>query len=228
MDKEDALIERVPEPELMDEAEQVIAYAEADFDEGHQRLFDEALSRFPRTQSIQRILDLGCGPGDFSRRLARAFPDAEVVGVDGAPNMLKRAANEPGSQGLKIRWVEALLGSYADDEGFDLVFSNSLLHHLHQPQQLWEALKNLTRKSGWVHISDLRRPSSRSDAAAMVDTYSANEPEVLRRDFYHSLCAAFTPDEISEQCHAAKLNELSVEAFGDRHVLIYGRLETPS
>ena len=59
----------------------------------------------------------------------------------------------------------------------------------------------------------------------MVETYSGAEPEVLKKDFYHSLCAAFTPEEISGQCSAAGLQELHVEAFGDRHVLIYGRLD---
>ena len=226
MDESDALTRRVPEPELMDEAEQVAAYAEADFDDGHALLFSEALARLPKSHAVTRILDLGCGPGDFSRRLARAFPEAEVVGVDGASNMLKRAANEPESEGLNIRWVQALLDGFEDPKGFDLIFSNSLLHHLHQPEQLWASVKSLTRDGGWVHISDLRRPATRSMAASMVETYSGDEPEVLRRDFFHSLCAAFTPEEISDQCDAAELPELSVEAFGDRHVLIFGRLET--
>lgn len=225
MVESDALLERVPEPELMDEAEQVIAYAEADFDAGHTSLFQEALDRLPEGLSIERILDLGCGPGDFSRRLAKAFPDAEVVGVDGAPTMLERAASEPDSEGLNIKWVEALLGGFKDSQGFDLIFSNSLLHHLHQPEQLWETVKSLGRKDGWIHISDLRRPQSRTEAKEMVETYSSNEPQVLKRDFYHSLCAAFTPKEISEQCEAAELQGLNVEMVGDRHVLIYGRLD---
>ena len=97
MAESDALMERVPEPELMDDVEQVVAYAEADFAAGHASLFQEALDRLPPALHIRRILDLGCGPGDFSRRLARAFPNAEVIGVDGAPTMLERAASEPGS-----------------------------------------------------------------------------------------------------------------------------------
>ena len=218
-------MERVPEPELMDDVEQVVAYAEADFAAGHASLFQEALDRLPPTLHIRRILDLGCGPGDFSRRLARAFPNAEVIGVDGAPTMLERAASEPDSKGLNIKWVEALLDSFEDAKGFDLIFSNSLLHHLHEPEQLWAALKSLGREDGWIHISDLRRPPSRSEAKEMVETYSGDEPEVLKKDFYHSLCAAFTPEEISGQCSAAGLQELHVEAFGDRHVLIYGRLD---
>ena len=47
-----------------------------------------------------------------------------------------------------------------------------------------------------------------------------------QKRFYHSLCAAFTPEEISGQCSAAGLQELHVETFGDRHVLIYGRLDS--
>ena len=226
MVESDALRERVPEPELMDEVEQVVAYAEADFDAGHASLFQEALNRLPRALQVRRILDLGCGPGDFSRRLARAFPNAEVVGVDGAPTMLERAASEPGSQGLNIKWVEALLDGFDDPQGFDLIFSNSLLHHLHKPEQLWVALKSLGREDGWIHISDLRRPPSRTEAKEMVETYSGDEPDVLKKDFYHSLCAAFTPEEISGQCSAAGLQELHVETFGDRHVLIYGRLDS--
>ena len=189
-------------------------------------LFQGALNRLPRTLQVRRILDLGCGPGDFSRRLARAFPNAEVVGVDGAPTMLERAASEPGSQGLNIKWVEALLDGFDDPQGFDFIFSNSLLHHLHKPEQLWVALKSLGREDGWIHISDLRRPPSRTEAKEMVETYSGDEPDVLKKDFYHSLCAAFTPEEISGQCSAAGLQELHVETFGDRHVLIYGRLDS--
>ena len=128
-------------------------------------------------------------------------------------------------QGLNIKWVEALLDDFEDAHGFDLIFSNSLLHHLHEPEQLWAALKSLGREDGWIHISDLRRPPSRTEAKEMVETYSGDEPDVLKKDFYHSLCAAFTPEEISGQCSAAGLQELHVEAFGDRHVLIYGRLD---
>jgi len=228
MEKRDHLSTRIPEPELMDEAEQVSAYAEADFDEGHTLLFEEALSRLPKTTTINRILDLGCGPGDFSRRLARAFPTAEVVGVDGAARMLERAADESAKEGLGISWVQALLHDFEDKHGFDLVFSNSLLHHLHNPEELWTSVKSLTREGGWVHISDLRRPDTRTQAESMVETYAADEPDVLRRDFFHSLCAAFTPQEISEQCKDAELKELTVEALGDRHVLIYGRLDRTS
>jgi hypothetical protein len=45
----------------------------------------------------------------------------------------------------------------------------------------------------------LLRPDSPEAAQAIVDQYASGEPEVLRRDFYNSLLAAFTEDEIGAQ-----------------------------
>jgi hypothetical protein len=45
---------------------------------------------------------------------------------------------------------------------------------------------------------------------------------VLRRDFYNSLCAAFTADEVKAQLKAARLKKLKVEEAGEFHLLVYG------
>jgi hypothetical protein len=44
----------------------------------------------------------------------------------------------------------------------------------------------------------------------------------LQRDFYNSLCAAFTPDEVTAQLAAAGLNSFHVEAIDDRHLAAWG------
>lgn len=67
---------------------------------------------------------------------------------------------------------------------------------------------------------DLLRPATRAKAARWVDTYARNEPEILQRDFYHSLLAAFTLSEIETQVKAANLQHFSVTQVSDRHVLI--------
>ena len=53
---------------------------------------------------------------------------------------------------------------------------------------------------------------------------SAGEPEVLRRDFEASLCAAYTPDEVREQLEVRDLGGLSVEVVSDRHWIAWGAL----
>ena len=76
---------------------------------------------------------------------------------------------------------------------------------------------------GLVQIMDLTRPPSTAEAHAIVMRYSGSEPEVLRRDFFASLCAAFEPDEVRAQLRAADLPWLEVEPISDRHIAIHGR-----
>jgi len=56
----------------------------------------------------RRILDLGCGTGSMTRRLKRAFPQAEVIGIDLAPEMLVMAADLAQRDGLQITWKHGL------------------------------------------------------------------------------------------------------------------------
>ena len=89
-------MQRLPEPELMVDPAQVLAYAAADFSGGDQRTLDriEALlsSASGRASSDPAvILDLGCGPGNISLPLAKRFPESQVIGVDGSPAMLQVA-----------------------------------------------------------------------------------------------------------------------------------------
>jgi hypothetical protein len=71
-------------------------------------------------------------------------------------------------------------------------------------------------------VADLRRPQTTAVARRMVDTYAAGEPDILRRDFYHSLCAAFEPREVEAQLEAAGLSELAVAVISDRHLVVHG------
>lgn len=68
-------IERIPEPELMDDPEQARAYAGADFSEPHQAFVERFTQCFPRHRP-RRVLDLGCGAADITIRFARAIPGA--------------------------------------------------------------------------------------------------------------------------------------------------------
>ena len=46
----------------------------------------------------------------------------------------------------------------------------------------------------------------------------------MRRDFYNSLLAAFTPNEIQEQLADAELDYLGIKIISDRHLLIFGEI----
>ena len=82
---------RIPEPELMTAEDQAQAYAEADFDEPHRQLVRHFVATYPQLPALGQALDLGCGPGDVTIRLARALPQWTIDAVDGSAAMLRHA-----------------------------------------------------------------------------------------------------------------------------------------
>lgn len=223
-------MKRTPEPELMDDPAQAKAYAAADFASAHSqfvKLFDGVFSEDDLVDAV--VLDLGCGPGDIALRFARAFPACLVHGVDGAQAMIDAGqpyleAADPAAR-RRVRLVHGLLPDAAPpQDAYDAVISNSLLHHLHDPAALWDAVRAYAAPHAPVFVMDLRRPPSEEAVDALVETYAAGEPDVLRRDFRHSLRAAFTPDEVRAQLHDARLDHFGVRAVGDRHLIAYGHM----
>ncbi len=218
-------MERTLEPELMEEDDQARAYAMADFEEPHALVVSLLLARVGALPPWGVALDLGCGPADITLRTARALPGWRVDGVDGSPAMLRFGEAALAASGLGAR-VRLVLGRLPDEAlpepAYDLVFSNSLMHHLPDPDLIWGAVRRHARPGAPVFVMDLMRPDSAEAAAAMVERYAGGEPEVLQRDFYASLCAALRPDEVRESLGRAGL-QLTVEAVSDRHLIAWGR-----
>ncbi len=213
------------EPELMEDIDQVDAYASADFTAANTAFVEALFERLGPLPAEGRLLDLGCGPADILMRLAPRLPNWELTGVDGSGAMLSAAMDRLVDLGLcsQISLLQARIPNENLGDGYDLLTSNSLLHHLPDPQVLWTELRRLGAPGAAMLIMDLRRPPDEVAAQAIVDRWSPDEPEILRRDFFNSLLAAFTPEEVEAQLLAANL-PLIVEAPTDRHLLVYGRL----
>jgi SAM-dependent methyltransferase len=219
-------MERIPEPDLMNEVEQACAYAEADFSEPHNYWIELLQQSLPDLPQTGLALDLGCGPGDITIRFAHAFPGWRVDGVDGAAAMLNYgyAAVQQAELGDRVQLVESYLPEGdAPHLVYDLIFSNSLLHHLTDASVLWQSIHRWSRPGTWIFIMDLMRPTTPAIAAQFVSQYAANEPEILQRDFYNSLLAAYSIPEIEAQLQQAELSHLSVKPVSDRHFIIWGR-----
>lgn len=217
---------RIPEPELMDEPAQALAYATADFEQPHQRFIDLFRERMGEQLSGE-VLDLGCGPGDVTARFARAFPACVIDAVDGAENMLQHARQRMQREGLasRVRLIQAYLPRNAlAEKPYDGIISNSLLHHLANPSVLWQEIARHAKPGTKVFVMDLLRPETPERAQELVREYAASEPRILQQDFYHSLLAAYRQDEIEAQLQQHGLHTLKVEPVSDRHLVIYGVL----
>lgn len=222
------MLERTPEPELMDDVQQALAYSTADFSESHNFFCEVAQKVFPSTFSGQ-VVDLGCGPADVLARFARRFSSCSVTGVDGAQEMLKLGQVRIDEAGLSDRVVlkKAMISSPTLAGPFDGVISNSLLHHLRAPMDLWQTIHRVCRLGGPVCVMDLYRPPSLPELDRKVRVYADDAPEVLKRDFRASLHAAYTVDEISEQLNRAQLTHMQIEIVSELHVAIWGTM-TPA
>jgi ubiquinone/menaquinone biosynthesis C-methylase UbiE len=219
-------MKRVIEPELMDDPEQAEAYVNADFEKPHGRVIEMFNIEFPGTEIKGEILDLGCGPGDITFRLAKRFPQSRITGIDGSAVMLKLANERKAREteiGNRVTFIEGLIPEAAIPRGpYDLIVSNSLLHHLRNPKVHWGTILDYAFPGTKVFVVDLFRPESEEEAARVVNKYSGNEPEILKRDFYNSLLAAFKPAEVEQQLSDVGLTELSVKVVSDRHLVVYG------
>lgn len=220
-------MKRRPEPELMDSEAQTLAYAEADFDESNSLFTQRFLERFADLSPRGRLADLGCGPGDITIRLARALPGWELTGLDAGPNMLRHARERLAAEdGVRhVHFEQAYLPDPAlPSRAWNAVVSNSLLHHLPDPQALWASIVQLGAPGAAVQVMDLLRPDSEEQAQQLVERYADGAPAILREDFYNSLLAAYTPEEVARQLILAGLDRLKIETASDRHWIVSGRL----
>lgn len=79
-----------------------------------------------RHDSPARVIDLGCGPGNSTSLLGARWPHAQLEGLDSSPDMLEQARKS----GVRARWIEADLASWAPEEKYDVIFSNATLQWL--------------------------------------------------------------------------------------------------
>lgn len=217
-------MERILEPELMDDEPQSVAYAQADFSTSNQFFVDSLVRDYPT--HLREVIDIGCGPADVVIRLARAAPAAAVTALDGSAPMiaLARAATRAAGLDDRIALLHTRIpGPPPADRSFDAVLSKDLLHHLPDPHVLWNEVKRLGRPGAAVYVMDLVRPETPEAAQAMVTEGAGSENPILQRDFYNSLLAAFSIEEVRQQLNNAQLR-LTVALAGPRHMLIKGNL----
>ncbi len=225
-------MKRTPEPELMQIPSQVRAYADADFSKSDSMVvksLEKYLKKVGRTLNQgDLILDMACGPGNIAERIAKNWPLVNVTGIDGSMEMLNEAEDKLSKNHTKNLSYELIeINSIATGEihfpfKADVLVSNSALHHFHDPCRFWGALKKLG-KTNCIHIHrDLIRPTSLEKAFELKEKHLSNSPEILQKDFFASLKASFTVDEVTQQLFNAGLSELEVFQVDELYFEIIG------
>ncbi len=100
--------------------------------------------------NVQRVMDLGCGPGNSTAVLRERWPDAEFSGLDSSAGMIARAGREyPGH-----RWVQGDISQWAagGDGRFDVVFSNAAMQWVEEHAVVYPQLLTHVAPGGALAI----------------------------------------------------------------------------
>ncbi len=193
-------LQRKPEPEIMSEQDAVSAYASA-ASQRHLEALDNTFVDHVLTLGTPKglLLDIGCGPGNIVLKVAQRCPQVSIVGVDYSANMVHEGRRAIGELALENQ-VFFNQGS-ADqlpfaDGTFDIVLSNSVLHHLMNPAKAFEEMLRVAKPDGTIVVRDLRRPSWLA-FPLHVRWHGRHYSGIMKRLFEDSVRAAYTPEELA-------------------------------
>ena len=203
----------------MEQKEQAYAYANADFSNSNE-LFLENLFKFCTITDETKILDIGCGDGEIPIEIYKKTK-SKITVLDGSSAMLDEFSKKMSANNIdNIKIIQRRYeDTYLTEKSFDVLISNSVLHHVKSPKQFWEKSFNLVRQQGHIVLMDLFRPSSEHELLAILNKYGGDNP-VLLNDFENSLRAAYTPYEVEGQLSSFPSISSSVKAISDRHFFV--------
>jgi len=231
-------MERIPEPELMEEKKQVISYDEADFSEGEVNLINQ-INHYLLRKNISLgekdlIVDLGCGPGNISEKLAIKWPNTAVLGIDGSKEMILRAEyNKSISNNQKklknLRYIcfdikDIKSNNFLFKKRISLLVSNSLIHHITNLEDFFNTIRCLSSNSTVNFHKDLKRPLDEKSALKLKAQCSNKYNEILTNDYYASLRASYTLKELKNFTLENDLSSLDVFEDGDKYLIVYGNV----
>lgn len=213
-------MQRRLEPELMDTQKEATEYDAMDFTEVNNAFAREVIELVSdRTEPLE-LLDIGTGTARIPILISQQRPQWQIKAIDMARSMLEIGQKNVADAGLEkqivLEFVDAKQMPYRD-ANFDLVISNSLVHHLPNPLSFFTEIARVLKSNGAILIRDLIRPESESIMNAIVDEIGLEYNDLQKKSFRDSLHAAFTLDEIEELIQAAGLQDARVYQSSDRH-----------
>jgi ubiquinone/menaquinone biosynthesis C-methylase UbiE len=166
------------------------------------------------------ILDLGTGTAQIPIELCRQFADCRVMAADAAVSMLEVARYniEVNSltERIELAHVDAKKLPFGN-QMFDVVMSNSIVHHIPEPVEVLREAVRVTRAGGQLFFRDLLRPESEERLRQLVEIYTAGANDHQRQMFAESLHAALSLDEIRELVVSLGFSANGVQQTTDRH-----------
>ena len=209
---------RVLEPEIMSSAEEAGEYDAMDFSATDQ-LFAERAADLAR--GARWLFDIGSGNAKIPLAIGALVAAPRICAIEMSAEMLAAGVR---NRAREVAAARRLLFLRADakrlplpDACADLVTSNSLVHHIPDPRDVFCEIGRIVRPRGCILIRDLVRPESEEELAQLVGRYTGGASQLQRRLFSESLHAALTLVEVRNMIGNCGLAGVSVTQITDRH-----------
>lgn len=217
------MLYRVLEPEVMDTEKDAAEYNAISNNEVNIDFVEKVLEFAPG--NAVSLIDLGSGPAQIPILFATKAPNLVITALELAESMIELAHQNIQAAGMSSRITvekQDIKSTTLPKHSFDIVVSNSCIHHMHNPVELFREAKRLVSKGGLIYFKDLLRPNSFEELKQLVDKYAYNDSDYQKTLFYNSLHASLTLDEIRANSESAGLSGAEIIQTSDRHwVLIY-------
>ncbi|MEG3842947.1 methyltransferase domain-containing protein [Microcoleus sp. herbarium14] len=210
-------MQRVLEPEVMDSWEEAIEYDSMDFTDVNAAFAMSAAALGP---VFGNVLDAGTGTARIPIALCELRPEWKLTCIDLSANMLKVGALNVEKAGVRSQISLELIDAKAmpyPDSYFDMVISNSIIHHLPAPLPFLQEVKRVLKPNGAIFLRDLLRPETPEMRDNLVEMYAGDCNEHQKQLFSDSLQAAFALEEVEEMIRNARLGGLRIYESSDRH-----------
>jgi ubiquinone/menaquinone biosynthesis C-methylase UbiE len=218
-------LERILEPEVMDSAAEAADYDAMDHSEVNRRFVDDLRATISNSEfSVQNseldILDLGTGTALIPIELCQKIRSCRVMAADAAVSMLELARYNVEvnslTERIELAHVDAKRLPF-NDAMFDVVISNSIIHHIPEPIDALREAVRVVKPGGLLFFRDLLRPETDDHLKNLVATYTAGANDHQQRMFAESLHAALSLDEIRDLITSLEFTAEGVEQTSDRH-----------
>ena len=208
---------RILEPEVMDTWLEATAYDAMDFTAVNTAFATDAMLLDPHAV---KVLDIGTGTARIPILMCQQRPQYLFTAIDLAQSMLiigQRNVEEAQlTQRIRLERVDSKRMPYPDLE-FDMVISNSLVHHLPEPYLLFQQIKRLIKLDGAILIRDLIRPENEQAVNELVTKFSSNYDPQQQLLFEDSLKAALTLAEVRELIDRVGLTQVKLSQTSELH-----------
>jgi ubiquinone/menaquinone biosynthesis C-methylase UbiE len=211
------MLSRILEPEVMDSADEAREYDAMDHGPVN-RLFVADFLSLPRPEGM--VLDVGTGTAQIPVELCRQCSEARVRAIDLAGHMLQRAALNVERAGLTgrvlLQTCDAKQMPFSANT-FAAVISNSIVHHIPEPIEVFREMVRVAAPGGRLFIRDLLRPTTTLELRHLAACYAGEASPHARSMFEASLAAALRVGEVRDIVASLGFPAETVARTSDRH-----------